>query len=95
MSQSGPGRCRAIGAESDTFSDDCTLSRVQSEGWFAVSYTAQGVWTMGAEAANWAWCTNAVQTGAAQIGTTIYTFTGRALGARAMVFDVAPEISVS
>ena len=73
--------------------DRCTLYRVQSEGFgLSISYSAQGVWTMGAEAPGWELRANQSYAGAAQIDRTIYVFTGRALDARAMVFNVAPEI---
>jgi hypothetical protein len=73
--------------------DHCTLYRVQSDGFgLAVGYTPQGVWTMGAEAPDWGLVANESYTGTAQVGTSTYTFAGRALNARAMAFNVAPEI---
>ena len=47
---------------------------------------------MGAEAPGWALVANGSYTGTAQVGTSTYTFSGRALNAQVMAFNVAPEI---
>ena len=47
---------------------------------------------MGAEAPGWGLVANKSYTGTAQVGTSTYTFAGRALDARAMAFNIAPEI---
>jgi S1-C subfamily serine protease len=69
------------------------LYRVQSDGFgLGVGYTPQGVWTMGADAPGWGLAAGESYTGTAQVGASTYTFTGRALDARGMAFNVAPEI---
>jgi S1-C subfamily serine protease len=73
--------------------DHCSLYRVQSDGFgLGVGYNPQGVWTMGADAAGWGLVAGESYTGTAQVGASTYTFTGRALDARGMAFNVAPEI---
>jgi S1-C subfamily serine protease len=92
-SQVGAWRVSAYTRGNTAIFDHCTLYRVQSDGFgLAVGYTPQGVWTMGAEAPGWGLVANESYTGTAQVGTSAYTFAGRALNARAMAFNVAPEI---
>ena len=92
-SQVGAWRVSAYTRGNTATFDHCTLYRVQSDGFgLAVGYTPQGVWTMGAEAPGWGLVANKSYTGTAQVGTSTYTFSGRALNARAMAFNVAPEI---
>ncbi|MGZ5913604.1 MAG: trypsin-like peptidase domain-containing protein [Reyranella sp.] len=92
-SQVGAWRVSAYTRGNTATFDHCSLYRVQSDGFgLAVGYTPQGVWTMGAEAPGWGLVANESYTGTAQVGTSTYTFAGRALNARAMTFNVAPEI---
>jgi S1-C subfamily serine protease len=92
-SQVGAWRVSAYTRGNTATFDHCSLYRVQSDGFgLAVGYSPQGVWTMGAEAPGWGLVTNESYTGTAQVGTSTYTFAGRALNARAMTFNIAPEI---
>jgi S1-C subfamily serine protease len=92
-SQVGAWRVSGYTRGNTAIFDHCTLYRVQSDGFgLAVGYTPQGVWTMGAEAPGWGLVAHESYTGTAQVGTSTYTFAGRALNARAMAFNVAPEI---
>jgi S1-C subfamily serine protease len=92
-SQVGAWRVSAYTRGKTATFDHCSLYRVQSDGFgLAVGYSPQGVWTMGAEAPGWGLVANESYTGTAQIGTSTYTFSGRALNAQAMAFNVAPEI---
>lgn len=92
-SQVGPWRVSAYTRGKTATFDHCSLYRVQSDGFgLAVGYNPRGVWTMGAEAPGWGLVANESYTGTAQVGTSSYTFAGRALDARAMAFNVAPEI---
>jgi len=52
----------------------------------------QGVWTMAAEAPTWNLVAKESYTATLQVGSASYTATGRALDARAMAINVAPEI---
>jgi hypothetical protein len=93
VSQVGAWRVSGYTRAKTAIFDHCTLYRVQSDGFgLAVGYTPRGVWTMGAEAPGWGLVANESHTGTAQVGTSTYTFTGRALDTRAMAFNVAPEI---
>jgi S1-C subfamily serine protease len=93
VSQVGAWRVTGYTRGKTAIFDHCSLYRVQSDGFaLAVGYTPQGVWTMGAEAPGWGLVANESYTGTAQVGTSTYTFTGRAVDARAMAFNVAPEI---
>ena len=47
---------------------------------------------LASEAPGWGLVAHESYTGTAQVGTSTYTFAGRALNARAMAFNVAPEI---
>ena len=93
VSQVGAWRVSAYTRGKTANFDHCSSYRVQSDGYgLAVGYNPQGVWTMGAEAPDWGLVANESYTGTAQVGTSTYTFVGRALNARAMSFNVAPEI---
>lgn len=73
--------------------DHCALYRVQNEGFgLALGYTAQGIWRMAAEAPTWNLVAKEAYTATLQVGSASYTATGRALDARGMTFNVAPEI---
>ncbi len=91
--QVGAWRVSAHTRGKTTVFDHCVHYRVQSEGFgVAVGYTPQGVWTMAAEAPDWALTAGQSYTGTAQVGGVSYTFTGRALDPRVMAFNIAPEI---
>jgi S1-C subfamily serine protease len=93
VSQVGAWRVSAYTRGKTAIFDHCSLYRVQGDGFgLAVGYTPQGVWRMGAEAPGWGLVANESYTGTVQVGTSTYTFAGRALDARAMAFNVAPEI---
>lgn len=93
VSQVGAWRVSAYTRGKTAIFDHCSLYRVQSDGFgLAVGYNPQGVWTMGADAPGWDLVANESYTGTAQVGAATYTFVGRALNARAMAFNVAPEI---
>ena len=93
VSQVGAWRVTGYTRGKTAIFDHCSLYRVQSDGFaLAVGYTPQGVWTMGAEAPGWSLVANESYTGTAQVGTSTYTFTGRAVDAHAMAINVAPEI---
>ena len=93
VSQVGAWRVSAYTRGKTAIFDHCSLYRVQSDGFcLAVGHTPQGVWTIGAEAPGWGLVANESYTGTAQVGTSTYTFTGRALNPGAMAFNVAPEI---
>jgi S1-C subfamily serine protease len=73
--------------------DHCTLYRVQNQGFgLAVGYTARQIWTMGAEAPDWGLTAKEVYTVSLQVGGASFTANGRAIDARSMLFNVAPEI---
>jgi S1-C subfamily serine protease len=73
--------------------DHCSLYRVQADGFgFAVGYSAQGIWTLGLEAADWGLTPSEVYTVSLLVGATPYTATGRAVSARVMALTVAPEL---
>jgi S1-C subfamily serine protease len=96
-----PGSATQVGAwrvtaytrnQTGTF-NHCSLYRVQNEGFgLAIGYTVQGVWTMAAEAPTWNLVAKESYTATLQVGSASYTATGRALDARVMTFNVAPEI---
>ena len=92
MSQVGAWRVRPYARQDRNFYD-CPWYRVQSDGFgLAVGYNPQGVWTMGADAPGWDLVADDSYAGTAQVGAATYTFVGRALNARTMAFNVAPEI---
>jgi S1-C subfamily serine protease len=73
--------------------DHCTLYRVQNQGFgLAVGYTARQIWTMGAEAPDWGLTAKEIYTVLLQVGGASFTANGRAIDARSMLFNVAPEI---
>jgi S1-C subfamily serine protease len=73
--------------------DHCSLYRVQADGFgLAVGYSAQGIWTLGLEAADWALTSSEAYTVSLLVGATPYTSTGRAISARVMALTVAPEL---
>jgi S1-C subfamily serine protease len=92
-SQVGAWRVSGYTRGKSAIFDHCTMYRVQSEGFgLAIGYTTQGVWTIGADASGWNLVANESYAGTAQVGRATYTFTGRALDARGMAFNIAPEI---
>jgi S1-C subfamily serine protease len=73
--------------------DHCSLYRVQNQGFgLALGYSAQGVWSMAAEAPDWGLTAKEAYTATLQVSGTAYTATGRAFGPQGMTFNVAPEI---
>ncbi len=92
-SQVGSWRVTAYTRAQTGIFNHCALYRVQNEGFgLALSYTAQGVWAMAAEAPTWNLVPKEAYTATLQVGSVSYTATGRALDARGMTFNVAPEI---
>jgi S1-C subfamily serine protease len=78
--------------QTSTF-DHCSLYRIQADGFgLAVGYSAQGIWTLGLEAADWGLTPSEIYTASLLVGTTPYTSTGRAISARVMALTVAPEL---
>ncbi len=92
--QVGPWRVGAYTRGTTTMFDHCSLYRVQSEGFaVAVGLTPKGIWSMALEAPDWGLTPQEVYTTAIAVGTTAtYTFTGRAVSARVLTLDVAPEL---
>ncbi len=91
--QIGAWRVTAYTRNQTGMFDHCALYRVQNEGFgLAVGYTVQGIWRMAAEAPTWNLVARETYTATLQVGSVSYTATGRALDARGMTFNVAPEI---
>lgn len=91
--QVGAWRVTAYTRSQTSVFNHCALYRVQNEGFgLALSYTAQGVWAMAAEAPTWDLVAKQAYTTTLQVGSAFYTATGRALDTRGMTFNVAPEI---
>jgi S1-C subfamily serine protease len=73
--------------------DHCALYRVQNQGFgIALGYSAQGLWSIAAEAPDWGLTPKEPYTATLAVGTASYTATGRAFDPRGMTFNVAPEI---
>lgn len=91
--QVGAWRVTAYTRNQTGLFEHCALYRVQNEGFgLALGYTVRGVWTMAAEAPTWNLVARDSYTATLQVGSASYTATGRALDARGMTFNVAPEI---
>lgn len=73
--------------------DHCSLYRVQNQGFgLALGYSAQGVWSMAAEAPDWGLVAKQSYTATLQVAGATYTASGHAFAAQGMTFNVAPEI---
>ena len=73
--------------------DHCSLYRVQNQGFgLALGYSAQGLWSMAAEAPDWGLVAKESYTATLQVAGSTYTASGHAFAAQGMTFNVAPEI---
>lgn len=93
VTQAGAWRISAHTRGQTSAFDHCTLYRVQNQGFgLAVGVTAQGVWSMAAEAPDWGLTPKESYTATLQVAGTSYTASGRAFDGRGMSLNVAPEI---
>lgn len=93
QSQVGAWRIGAYTRGQTAVFDHCSLYRLQADGFgVAVGFTSQGIWSLGAEAADWDLKPNESYTAAILVGAAPFTATGRAISTRAMTLNVAPEI---
>jgi S1-C subfamily serine protease len=73
--------------------DHCSVYRLQNQGFgVALGYSAQGVWSMAAEAPDWGLTAKEAYTATLEVAGTTYTASGHAFGAQGMTFNVASEI---
>lgn len=92
--QVGDWRVAAHTSDANGAFDLCALRLVQRDGsGLLIALRPQGVWSIGAEAADWGLVEGEAYTGTLQIGSDRpYAFNGKAVHSRSMVFSVAPEI---
>jgi S1-C subfamily serine protease len=92
-SQIGPWRVSAYSRGPGGPFDHCSLYRVQNQGFgLALGYSAQGLWSMAAEAPDWGLVVKESYTATLQVAGSTYTASGHAFAAQGMTFNVAPEI---
>jgi len=90
--QVGAWRVSAYTRGQTSVFDHCALYRVQNQGFgVALGYSAQGLWSIAAEAPDWGLTPKESYTATLSVGTASYTATGRAFDPRGMTFNVAPE----
>jgi S1-C subfamily serine protease len=94
LTQVGSWRVGAYTRGTTSIFDHCSLYRVQADGFgVGIGLSPKGIWTLALEAPDWGLTPQELYTTAIGVGTAgSYTSTGRAVSARVMTLDVAPEI---
>ena len=93
QSQVGAWRINAYTRGQTAVFDHCSIYRVQADGFgVGLGFTPQGIWSLGMEAPDWDLRPGESYTVSILVGAAPFTATGRALGTRGMVLNVAPEI---
>jgi S1-C subfamily serine protease len=90
--QVGPWRVGAYTQNQGTAFDNCTVYRVQSDGFgLYVGLTPRGVNFLGVEAPSWNLTPNEIYTVSLTVGANAFTFSGRALNPRRISINSSPD----
>lgn len=92
IAQVGPWRLGAYTRGQETAFENCSLSRVQNEGFsLYIGLTASGIMGIATEAPAWGLTPNQNYTVSMTVGATPFTFSGRATSAQVLSIRPSPE----